>query len=150
GIPLRQPLQRSSSFLVVGQHDKRRFQASKTEPKAFKIPFVVHTHPLSHRISSLNAGDRVNAVLVIVPKSLCKCSRQVPSLRVIIDFKLLTILAPAAKAKIDYQHSQLNELLSKRYNVTQSLLSLNKSSSPTPQECTEVLVQALKVLHAEY
>lgn len=121
--------------------------------------------------TKIDSGNRVNAVLGFVIMQMPNCavlllsSGQVLSLKLIIDLKLLSTLPStktisAANAITDQQHSQLNELLSTSFvddirrllkrDVTQPILSLDKSSSPTPQECNELLIQAIKTLRTQY
>ncbi|KAL9873203.1 nuclear pore complex protein Nup88 [Glossina fuscipes fuscipes] len=121
--------------------------------------------------TKIDSGNRVNAVLGFVIMQMPNCavlllsSGQVLSLKLIIDLKLLSTLPStktisAANAISEQQHSQLNELLSTSFvddirrllkrDVTQPILSLDKSSSPTPQECNELLIQAIKILRTQY
>uniref|UniRef100_A0A1A9WCN8 Nucleoporin Nup88 n=1 Tax=Glossina brevipalpis TaxID=37001 RepID=A0A1A9WCN8_9MUSC len=121
--------------------------------------------------TKIDSGERVNAVLgftlMQMPHSvvLLLSSGQVLSLKLIIDSKLLAPLStmkaiPAANASIDQQHSQLNELLGTSFvddirrllkrDVTQPILSLDKSSTPISQESYELLLQAIEVLRTQY
>lgn len=90
-------------------------------------------------------------------------SGQVISLKLVIDPKLLaqpkddTILSKTEDAA---QQTQLNKILGPSFidhiktilkrTVTQPILSLDKSSNPSPQECYELLTQAVEVLRTQY
>ena len=89
-------------------------------------------------------------------------SGQVISLKLVIDPKLLA--QPKGESLTlkadDTQQTQLSKILGPSFidhiktilkrTVTQPILSLDKSSNPSPQECYELLTQAVEVLRTQY
>lgn len=93
-------------------------------------------------------------------------SGQVISLKLVIDPKLIQDCLTKTKddnnqtKTDDAQQTQLNQVLGPSFidhiknilkrSVTQPILSLDKSANPSPQECYELLTQAVEVLRTQY
>ncbi|XP_004536396.1 nuclear pore complex protein Nup88 [Ceratitis capitata] len=121
--------------------------------------------------TKIDASERINAVLGFVllqmPAGvvLLLGSGEVISLKLIIDPK---ILVESVKIKEEVEKSlpkldgksELDRMLEPSFidhvksllkrDVTQPILSVDKSSSPTPQESYELLTQAIEVLRTQY
>ncbi|XP_049310430.1 nuclear pore complex protein Nup88 isoform X1 [Bactrocera dorsalis] len=121
--------------------------------------------------TKIDASERINAVLGFVllqmPSGvvLLLGSGEVISLKLIIDPKILVETVkikeetdkslPKLEAK-----SELDRMLEPSFvdhiksmlkrDVTQPILSVDKTSTPNPQECYELLTQAIEVLRTQY
>ncbi|XP_037808228.1 nuclear pore complex protein Nup88 [Lucilia sericata] len=122
--------------------------------------------------TKIDTSENVNAVLGFVLMQMPSCavlllsSGQVISLKLVIDPKLLTDPLTNVKDELtlnkndDLQQTQLNQILGPSFvdhvknilkrTVTQPILSLDKSANPTPQECYELMTQAVEVLRTQY
>lgn len=123
--------------------------------------------------TKIDTGDNVNAVLGFVLLQMPSCivlllgSGQVITLKLVIDAKLLE--DPQAQMKDnaalqqrndDLSQSQLCQVLGPSFvdhiknmlkrTVTQPILSLDKTNNPSPQDCYELLTQAVEVLRTQY
>ncbi|KAM7349949.1 nuclear pore complex protein Nup88 isoform 2-T2 [Cochliomyia hominivorax] len=122
--------------------------------------------------TKIDNSDNINAVLGFVLMQMPSCavlllsSGQVISLKLVIDPKLIQDCLTKPKddnalTKTDNaQQTQLNQVLGPSFidhiknilkrTVTQPILSLDKSANPSPQECYELLTQAVEVLRTQY
>uniref|UniRef100_A0A1I8MYA6 Nuclear pore complex protein Nup88 n=1 Tax=Musca domestica TaxID=7370 RepID=A0A1I8MYA6_MUSDO len=123
--------------------------------------------------TKIDTGDNVNAVLGFVLLQMPSCivlllaSGQVITLKLVIDAKLLLDSQTKSKDDMtlqktdDANQNQLNQLLMGpsfvdhirnmlKRSVTQPILSLDKNNNPSPQECYELLTQAIEVLRTQY
>ncbi|TMW54168.1 hypothetical protein DOY81_000752 [Sarcophaga bullata] len=118
--------------------------------------------------TKIDNSDKINAVLGFVLMQMPSLivlllgSGQVISLKLVIDPKLLA--QPKDDSLTlkteDVQQTQLSKILGPSFidhiktilkrTVTQPILSLDKSSNPSPQECYELLTQAVEVLRTQY
>uniref|UniRef100_A0A0A1XHN4 Nuclear pore complex protein Nup88 n=1 Tax=Zeugodacus cucurbitae TaxID=28588 RepID=A0A0A1XHN4_ZEUCU len=121
--------------------------------------------------TKIDASERINAVLGFVllqmPSGvvLLLGSGEVISLKLIIDPKILvetvkikeetdkSLQKLEAKSELDrmLEPSFVDHIKSMlKRDVTQPILSVDKTSTPTPQECYELLTQAIEVLRTQY
>ncbi|XP_075154824.1 nuclear pore complex protein Nup88 isoform X2 [Haematobia irritans] len=122
--------------------------------------------------TKIDTGDNVNPVLGFVLLQMPSCvvlllgSGQVITLKLVIDAKLLIEAQdklkddPLTHGSQDVTQTQLNQLLGPSFvdhiknmlkrTVTQPILSLDKNANPPPQECYELLTQAVEVLRSQY
>ncbi|XP_059222368.1 nuclear pore complex protein Nup88 isoform X2 [Stomoxys calcitrans] len=122
--------------------------------------------------TKIDTGDNVNPVLGFVLLQMPACivlllgSGQVMTLKLVIDPKLLIDVQGTSKADMfptenqDITQNQLSQVLGPSFvdhiknmlkrSVTQPILSLDKNANPSPQECYELLTQAVEVLRSQY
>uniref|UniRef100_A0A0K8VC53 Nuclear pore complex protein Nup88 n=2 Tax=Bactrocera latifrons TaxID=174628 RepID=A0A0K8VC53_BACLA len=121
--------------------------------------------------TKIDASERINAVLGFVllqmPSGVIVLlgSGEVISLKLIIDPKILvetvkikeetdkSLLKLEAKSELDrmLEPSFVDHIKSMlKRDVTQPILSVDKTNTPNPQECYELLAQAIEVLRTQY
>ncbi|XP_036339495.1 nuclear pore complex protein Nup88 [Rhagoletis pomonella] len=134
-------------------------------------PLSIASHAEYIVCTKIDPSERINAVLGFVllqmPSGvvLLLGSGEVISLKLIIDPK---ILVESVKIKEETDRSlpklnaksELDRMLEPSFvdhvksmlkrDVTQPILSVDKTSTPTPQDCYELLTQAIEVLRTQY
>ncbi|XP_053951323.1 nuclear pore complex protein Nup88 [Anastrepha ludens] len=134
-------------------------------------PLSIASHAEYIVCTKIDASERINAVLGFVllqmPSGvvLLLSSGEIISLKLIIDPK---ILVESVKLKEETEksmpkleaESELDRMLEPSFvdhiksmlkrDVTQPILSVDKTSTPTPQESYELLAQAIEVLRTQY